>query len=86
MYEALESFFKQSETLSVPSLLFQYMSKSLWISYRRNQFNKCVSFTEEEKRMLESYDVEFARRRRSLPCWTAAIITNFCAMTAISWR
>ena len=31
VYEALESFFKQSETLSVPSLLFQYMSKSLWI-------------------------------------------------------
>lgn len=60
VYEALESFFKQSETLSVPSLLFQYMSKSLWISYRRNQFNKCVSFTEEEKRMLKSYDVEFS--------------------------
>lgn len=60
VYEALESFFKQTEALSVPSLLFQYMSKSLWISYRRNQFNKCVSFSESEKQMLEGYDVEFA--------------------------
>lgn len=60
VYATLESFFKQTEALSVPSLLFQYMSKSLWISYRRNQFHKCVSFTESEKQMLEGYDVEFS--------------------------
>ena len=59
VYSVLQTIFKKTSTLSVPSLLFQYLSKSLWIAYRRNQFKKVVKFTEDEKRMLEAYDVEF---------------------------
>ncbi|WP_303016078.1 BglG family transcription antiterminator [Holdemania massiliensis] len=59
VYSVLQTIFKKTSTLSVPSLLFQYLSKSLWIAYRRNQFKKAVKFTEDEKRMLEAYDVEF---------------------------
>lgn len=58
--EVIQQVFSSNEQITLPMVSFKYISKLLFISYRRNQFGELIHFSQLEKEMLQWYNVELS--------------------------